>query len=203
MSRSIRMFGVPILSSLAAVASLASAAQASSFMSEGNVTAAISANQVLHHTFFIEGNRVECAFAHFAAEGEVSSPSETVTVHPTYSGCEAFGFVEATVSTTGCNYVLSASGFVEIACSGLSPITITASTCQATVGSQLLLGMSYRNLAGGWLDVEAEVLGITVTKTKDGFLCPFSGTGTAVGRYEGLSEAEGRHSGSHMAITVE
>ena len=57
---------------------------------------------------------------------------ETVVVHPEYSGCKAFTFLNATVTTTGCTYTLNAAG-----------------TCEATVGVQgPLSGISYENLTG-------------------------------------------------------
>lgn len=204
----LKVLGLAFVAIFAMSAVAASAASAATFMSEGNVNAKVSADQISgeEHIFSVEGNKVECETAHFATAGFVASPSEKITVHPEYSGCTAFGFVNATVETTGCDYVLNANGPLAVSCSGTSEIVITASTCQAKVASQSLAsGLSYTNNGGGTVTVSANVSGITATKTKDGFLCPFSGTGTVSNAtYTGGTIASGEaEGGGSVAITVE
>jgi phytoene dehydrogenase-like protein len=60
----------------------------------------------------------------------------------------------------------------------------------------------YTNLEGGEVRVEAEVEEIEVEKTKDGFLCPLSGTGTTTGTYTGDTDASGTHEEEPTGISV-
>jgi hypothetical protein len=216
MIRNIKVFGLALVAVFAMSAVVASAASANAFMSEGNVTAAITANQIKgeDHVFSVEGNKVECETAKFATSGEVASPTGEITVHPTYSGCTAFSFVGASVTTTGCDYTLKVGGLIEtgkyngklnLTCSGSNKIVISAGPCEATVSGpqEFNSGITYTNAAGGAVTVGANVSGIKTNKTKDGFLCPFKGTGETTGTYTGGTNATGTHSGAAVNITVE
>lgn len=203
MIRKFKAIGLTMVAVFALTAVSASAAQAATFMSEGNVTASITADQEGTNVFSVEGSEVKCTTAHFATAGEVSSPTENIEVHPEYSGCTAFGFLSATVNTEGCNYILNANGTVTVTCSSGHVITIKGGTCEATVGSQgPLSGISYTNTSGK-VKVSSNVTTIATTKTKDGIGCPFNGTGSTTGTYTGTVLAEGKHEGSAVAITVE
>lgn len=215
MMRNIKALGLAFVAIFAMSAVVASAAQANAFMSEGNVTAAISADQIKgeDHVFTVEGNKVECETAHFATAGEVSSPTGSITVHPSYSGCTAFSFVGASVTTTGCDYTLGVGSIIEtgkyngklnLTCSGSSKIVISAGTCEATVSGpqEFGSGITYTN-AGAAVTVAANVSGIKTNKTKDGFLCPFKGTGEVNGTYTGNTSATGKHGVENVNITVE
>jgi hypothetical protein len=128
--------------------------------------------------FVLEAGKVECSTTHF--EGTLAASSSSVTIAAKYTSCKAFGFVAATVNMNGCDYVFSTFGTWEIHC-GASPITITASNCEVTINSQAgLAPLSLANGSGGlWLGPETGSLAYTVTK--DGFACPFSGTGAKIG----------------------
>ncbi len=137
-----------------------------------------------------EAGKVECK-SHF--KGTLSSAFFSIEIKPTYSECRAFGFLSATVEVNNCAYVLeSPSGGFDsysatwgVACWGGSPITITASTCQMTIGSQTTIPSVTltNNTAAGDISVifENGGLGFGYTVTKDGFACPFNGTGVKSG----------------------
>jgi hypothetical protein len=192
----------------------ASAAQANQFSTAGNVTASIEADQSTTHKFTVDGSSVTCTTAHFATSGEISSPAKEVTVHPTYEGCTAFGFIGATVTTTGCNYTLVVgtkieenkkyNGSIKFSCETGKKIIISAGgVCEATVsGPQTFSGITYTNESGK-VTVGANVSGIKTVKTKDGFGCPFSGTGETTGTYSGSTLASGKHGTEAVNIQVE
>lgn len=213
--KSIKTLGLALVAVLAMSAVVASAASAATFMSEGNVNAKVEADQSTTHTFSIEGNNVTCTTAHFETAGEIASPASSVTVHPTYTGCTAFGFVGSTVSTTGCDYVLTAPGKVEggkvggnieVKCGAGSKIVIVAGTCEVTVAAQSFTsGLTFENVAGPpkTVTLKAAVTGIASTKVKDGFLCPLNGTGAASGTYTGNTAVKGVSGKTQVGITVE
>jgi hypothetical protein len=140
-----------------------------------------------------EGGKVECAVSYHA---ELKEASSTLALAPTYTNCEAFGFLSAaTVSPEGCTYLLHISEqsaedkyktSFDIACPAGKSIKIVASTCKAEIASQG--GLGFITLIN---DTEAtpkrditfdpEVSGLAYTVTQDGFLCPFSGTGSKTG----------------------
>jgi hypothetical protein len=128
--------------------------------------------------FVLEAGKVECGTTKFS--GTLTASSSSVTIEASYSSCKAFGFVSATVNMNGCDYVFSTFGKWDINC-GASPITISTSTCEATINSQSgLAPLSIANGSGGlWLGPETKSLVYTVTK--DGIGCPFSGTGAKTG----------------------
>jgi hypothetical protein len=204
MLRKRKFLGVLIVAALAISAlgvSAASASAAEFHAAESPVK--ITADQTKTNVFTVDGTKVECTTAHFVS-GLIAAPSPTAEVHPEYSGCTAFGFVGATVNTESCNYVLHASGSVDIVCPTGQSIKITASTCAVEVGSQSgLTSIAYTN-SGNNVIVTPNVSGITATKTKDGFLCPLNGTGTVTnGTYTGAVEAKGTNSsGQPDAISV-
>jgi hypothetical protein len=204
MIRKLKLIGLVMVAVVAISAVASGTAQADTFTSEGNVNTVVTGNQEGTNVFTVEGSKVECTTAHFAAVGETSSPTETVVVHPEYSGCKAFTFLNATVTTTGCNYALNAAGTVTIGCTGTNKITIVGGTCEATVGSQgPLSGISYENVNGGQVKVKTNVTTVGVTKTKDGIACPLGGTGSATGSYVGNVVAEGKHAGVATPIRSE
>ncbi|MEZ5076453.1 MAG: hypothetical protein R2725_03310 [Solirubrobacterales bacterium] len=202
--RNITALGLALVAALAFGAVLASAASANEFTAEAE-SVEVTADQTEEgqHVFSVEGSEVKCNTAHFATEGEVAAPAESLEVHPEYGGCTAFGFVGSTIDTEGCNYVLNAGstktsgdtydGNIDLICSESAVIKVTAGTCEAQIGSQEgLTEIMYTNLTGsGEVEVEANVTGIAVNKTKDGFLCPLSGTGEATGTYTGDTVASG------------
>jgi hypothetical protein len=206
MLRKRKFLGVLVVAALAISAFGASAASASAATEFRAAVSPvkITADQTTTNVFTVDGTKVECTTAHFATLVEIAAPSLTAEVHPEYSGCTAFGFVGASVTTTGCNYNLHAAGTVDIVCSAGNSIKISASTCKAEVASQTgLSSIGYTNNEGGTVTVAPNVSGITVKKTEDGFLCPLNGTGTVTnGTYTGAVKATGTHLGAADAISV-
>jgi hypothetical protein len=191
MTRKLKTLGVALVAVFALTAVMASAASAanytaSSYGEKGTTGTGISVKG--NDVFTTEGGTVKCA-SHF--EGTLTEASETLTVTPKYTECEAFGFLSATVNMNGCAYVFQApsgsgdaySAAVKVECPAEKVITITASTCEATVGAQSPSGSTAitNNTAAGDVSVKANVTGINYTVTKDGFLCPFNGTGAKTG----------------------
>jgi hypothetical protein len=155
-----------------------------------------------------EGGKVECN-SHFV--GSVSASTSTTILDPTYTNCQAFGFLEATVTTNHCHEYfhhtqkLSSGVYkshIDIVCTPTPPpvpppsYKIAAATCEIEIKGQTGLGnVKTTNLAGGTITMQHEVEKIAYTVTKDGFLCPFGGTGNKTdGKYTGdivLSRAGG------------
>jgi hypothetical protein len=145
----------------------------------------------------LEAGTVECQTKF---EGTLAAASTTVTITPTYTSCKAFGFSSATVSMNGCNYVFHSGGTWDIVCS-FSSITITASTCEAQISSQSgLAPLSLANGSGGlWMGPETK--GLAYSVTKDGFLCPFNGTGAKIGgTYQSVVDLFVSSSGKSLSV---
>lgn len=124
--------------------------------------------------------------------GEVSAGSKTITAHPAYSECTAFGFVGATVTTTGCDKDVlfgdtiaspdTYGGTVTYTCEAGKKIKISAGTCEVEIGPQSgLNGVTIHNITNATpkkdITIDTHVTGLAYTVSKDGFLCPLSGTG--------------------------
>lgn len=131
--------------------------------------------------FTLEAGTVECNTEFNISQYESSS---TFTVNPTYSSCSAFGFFEATVNATYCEYVFhiteseSLSATMDVECYFTESLTISAGTCEAKIGSQEGLGsVSLENEPEEEILIGPEVQKIVYTVTKDGLFCPFNGTG--------------------------
>ncbi len=139
-------------------------------------------------TLETEAGRVECN-GHF--EGSLSAASSTLTLVPKYTNCQAFGFLTAEVNFTGCDYLWHVtfgssdlySGTIDIVCPSEKSIDVTASTCAFSIPAQTgLKSISFSNwTAGGDFEATTNASELKYTVTKDGFGCPFGGTGEKVG----------------------
>jgi hypothetical protein len=196
MNRRMKTLGVIFIAIFALAAVAASAASAAKVETVGSGEVKLDGEQIEgKHVFTVEGNKVECTTALFS--GSTSNGATKVTVHPEYSGCSAFGFIEATVNTAGCNYELTAAnesptgsmkfaGTLVLNC-GTGHVSIIAGTCEAQVGNQTVgSGLTFENTTVSPMDVDLTVSSpVAANKTKDGFACPFSGTGTTTATYTG------------------
>jgi hypothetical protein len=179
MTRKFRILGVAVFAVLALSAVIASAASASNFTASSYPTTATGTSAKGNDVFTTEAGSVEC-HGHFLVD-DLTEPKETVTVTPTYTECRAFGFLSATVTMNGCDYKFWTSGAVDLECPTGKNIVVVASTCEADIPTQTgLTSVSYAN-NGNHIDVKANVTGITYNVTKDGFGCPFNGTGHKTG----------------------
>jgi hypothetical protein len=206
MIRNFKALGLAVVAMLAMSAIVASAAQAEATTAkftaqDGTYPESFSGtNTAGNEVFTTEGGSVECDSSF---SGSAAAASQTVEAHPVYTNCKAFGFLNATVTTTGCNYLFHITtklalhkyqAHVDVVCTGGAVITIVASTCEATVGAQTglttvdLETMTNKAPAVNDITVTATIptelggtKGIKYTVTKDGFLCPFGGTGAKTG----------------------
>jgi len=140
-------------------------------------------NEAGKEKFSTEAGSIECASSF---HGE----STTGLLHPTYTSCKAFGLA-ATVKTEGCDYQINVkeevaadefSALTDVVCGAGSAIKVTVATCEVEVASQSGLGtVKLKNDTAASpkkdITVTPEISGLTYTVTKDGFLCPFAGTG--------------------------
>jgi len=193
MIRNLKSLGIAFVAVLAMSAVVASAAQAvPSYTGSAYPTTGTGSNLKGSEKFTTAGGTVECN-SHF--EGTLASPGgPTLTVTPSYSSCEAFGFLSADVHENGCTYVFHASSriaeghyssTVDVSCPGSNKMVITAATCEVQVGSQTGLSSVTTKNEGTGVKVVPNVSEITMDVTKDGFGCPFSGTGHSKGTYHG------------------
>jgi hypothetical protein len=134
--------------------------------------------------FTTEGGTAECAST---ASGTLSAASSTATFSATYTECSAFGFLNPTVNTEGCDYLVhvnSGSGDTyagkgDTVCPAGKSFKITAGTCALEIPAQAgSVSIEYKNDTVN-KRIEGNVTGSSITYkvTQDGFGCPFSGTG--------------------------
>jgi len=195
MTRTLKSLGLAVVAVLAMSAVVASAAQAQAttakFTSMGKYPATFTgANGAGQETFKTEAGTVECASSFHGVTGEAT---QTVEVSPTYTGCVAFGFLNATVSMEGCKYTFKLTttlinphryqAHVNVHCPAGKTIKIVSATCEVSIGAQTgLTTVDLQNSADTKsILVTPTVGGISYTVVKDGFGCPFAGTGAKTG----------------------
>jgi hypothetical protein len=200
MSRNFKALGLAIGALLALSAVIASSATAvPQFTCSSYPCQATGSNTKGSEVFTTEGGKVECD-SHFITHS-INEATSTITTTPTYTNCEAFGFLSATVNTEGCSYVshatqTDASGtthwwtaHVDVACPAGQSIKVTASTCKVEIKAQT--GLTTDDIEKDFTDPTGVHIthteeGIAYTVTQDGFLCPFGGTGNKTGgKYSG------------------
>jgi hypothetical protein len=181
MTRKLKALGMVLLAALALTAASASAASAANFTSSTYPTTGTGISENGNSVFTTEGGTAECK-THY--EATLAAASSQLAVKATVSNCKAFGFVEATV--TGCAFTFTEptgtnpnyTAKMDI----VSPCTVVASTCHITVPNQgPLSNVAITNLVTSDVSVKANVTGINYNVLKDGFLCPFNGTGGKTG----------------------
>jgi hypothetical protein len=182
MIRNLKVLGLAVVAVLALTAVMASAASAASYTASAYPATATGSNTKGSEVFTTEGGKVECD-SHF--QGSLSAASSTLTVTPKYTGCEAFGFLEATVSFESCDYLFHAtstsSTTVDVVCPAGQSVKITAGTCKVEIKAQTGLKSVGTTNSGSSVIAKPNVTGIAYTVTQDGFLCPFGGTGNKTG----------------------
>jgi hypothetical protein len=113
---------------LTAFAGASSATAAEFHASPGTVGTAITGEQSIAHKLTVTGSSATCTTVKFAGKIEALT-STTLKLHPDYSGCTAFGFVGATIDTTGCQYLFHAStGTIDLQSCTSGEILVTASS---------------------------------------------------------------------------
>ena len=191
MIRNLKVLALAVGAVLALTAMMASAASAAQYTASSYPATATGSNTKGSEVFTTEGGKVECD-SHFVTHslGEASS---TITATATYTNCEAFGFLEATVDMEGCRYVFHVSGSgptysntVDVVCDAGKSVKIVAGTCKAEIKGQTGLSNVATSNSGSSILVKPSVESVAYTVTQDGFFCPFGGTGNKTdGKYTG------------------
>lgn len=182
--------------------SLASAAQAATFHAESSPTYLLG-SQSTENVFTFDGRSIECADTTLTGELTGTEADRLEGVHPEYSDCTAVG-LEATVTTTGCDYTLYEptgsepyAGTMGILCKGGHKMEFVfgLGVCTVTVGTQGLLGtVTYTDKKSGVL-VTFDVSGITGQVSGSEEVC---GTGgSQEGTYTGSVLVKGYSDPAH------
>jgi hypothetical protein len=193
---------------------VASAASASNFTS-GSATTWVHGNQEpgAQHVFTVNSRTVKCETATFLGEATGTSVA-SLTITPTYSGCEAFGIKESEgtkVTMNGCDYKFTAasttSGTVQIECPVGQEITVDVGTgiCTVHIPPQTLAAGSIDyTVGGGDVTVNSTAANIKTTMTigSGGLLLCGTG-GERPGSYTGSVTAKGfKNAGLTESTTI-
>jgi hypothetical protein len=140
-------------------------------------------------TFNTNGGKVECQNTFHSV---LNAASSTMKLAVTYTECKAFGFLSATVTPEGCEFVVHGTEKVTtdeykahlgFECPAGKSLKISVSNCAAEYKTQT--GLTTVNLkdetaASPAKDIKYDpkvTTGVKYTVTKDGFACPLTGTG--------------------------
>lgn len=216
MSRNLKVLGLALVAALALTALVGSTAQANE---NGKFTAASytstgSGIDTGTHEFTAAGGSVKCSHATFSGTSSAASTTQTIT--PVYEECTAFGFVGATVTMNGCDYLFhltgtgaggSYNGNVDLVCPENKEVTIDAGPCTIHIPGQTGLGpVSFTNgTSGGLSDItnHANVNNIEGTLVKNNFLCFFTAGPFTGGKYTGTTTITGKNSeGKPQSIDI-
>jgi len=135
-----------------------------------------------------EGGPMECESTSF--DGTLNGASSTLVLRPFYSRCVIWGgFISYTINNQECNYVLHATekqgadqygAHFGISCPA-GGILWSAGTCTVEFPPQeglTTVQVDDDTGAPNRITPAFEVTGLKYNVTKDGFACPFKGTGT-------------------------
>lgn len=200
--RSVKMFGLALLTAFAMSAVAASAASAAEFFHEAPAeepTARVVAKNEGNHNFTagLIGT-ISCEVATFTGTSFVTSPQKTITVTPAYSGCTFLGISGVVVNVHECTYTFLEptgagpfTGSVDVNCPEGKKIEFEATGCKIAVGKQgPLSSVTYTNQAATEKLVKSVKVAANVTKIKY----------TASGSCKILGEKEdGSYSGTAIA----
>jgi hypothetical protein len=165
------------ITSIAAAALFTSSSYPASYKGEGNPEE--------YGYVTVEAGTVKCKSG--SASATLSSASSTLSISGQAGGCSAFGFVEAKVVENGCTTLVHVkegsgdtyTGTGDLVCPEGKSVVTTASTCEMQVPSQtgsVTLEFT-NNTPEGSVSVKVKTSHFKYNVTKDGFLCPFGGTG--------------------------
>lgn len=146
MTRKLKSVGIAMVAILAMSAVVVAAAQAATFTS--TKAGAISSEQTTKHEIKTKAGTIKCSSVTFSGVAALSSSTQTLT--PTYSGCLLGGVLEVTVTMNGCDYLMNASGTIQIACPAGKSIQFDLKEVNCTIHlySQVLGSASYSNFGG-------------------------------------------------------
>jgi hypothetical protein len=152
-----------------------------------------------------KGYALKCNEVAFSGS-QATYQAETLTIVPSYTGCTFLG-LNTTVQMKACDYVLHATGTVDIgSVSGKSceaePITYKVTGCEIKIGPQSLSKVNYSNEGSGEstaVKVGFELSGLTYTSK--GAACEQKGTfsdGTYKGEVKLTAPGAGLSWGEHF-----
>lgn len=101
-------------------------------------------------TFTVGAFSVKCTTTTVSGTWTTKTP-ETMTLHPTYTGCEDSNGEAASIFTTGCNLVYwsevlgTSDAKVEVECEAGQSIRVAVTACTMTITPQANLGATYAN----------------------------------------------------------
>jgi hypothetical protein len=200
MIRKIKTLGFALVAVMAMAAFSAATASAEFHSVEEHTIIDGEQPATVNDVFTVNAGTVTCNTATYTGTTTTKTTSE-ITVTPTYSGCTAFGFVNATVDVNNCHYTFTTTTTdrLHIVCP-TAPITVTAFNCWVTVGSQTASGVTYKNTPeehAAWtasttrdVDVTANITGLTYTQHSKSFPGCTNGTFTN-GSYKGGATVKG------------
>jgi len=218
MIRNLKSFALAFVAVLAMSAVVSSVAQAvPSYTCSAYPCTATGANPPGNETLTTPGGSLACS-THYLVEKYkgtnegITAPASQVTVTGGYGECTAFGFLSAMIAFNGCDFVFTATEklaigryahHVDIVCPDGKSITKTAGTCEVDIPAQAgLTSATTQNLSNGSITLELNMKEITLNVTKDGFGCPFAGTGHVKGTYHG-DVVLSRIGGGSLAVSGE
>ena len=157
-----------LIASALAMVLLPASAQATTFTTSA-ASGTLTGNQTTEQVFTFDAGTTRCTTFNQATSFS-SNSFNTVDFIPAYSGCKAFGFISATVSTGKCTYEYTGAGqtggktLFDIVCSS-GEITITTPTCVVHIPAQTGLGhVGFSNGAGD-INEEFTVTGLKYEQT--------------------------------------
>lgn len=189
---------------LIALATSSSAAAADFHTSA--TSASLVGQQSTTHKITIDGSSFTCTTATFTGTSPGTKTFSSFELQPQYSGCTAFGFAGATISTTGCQFKFEAnSEEMELkSCANGTGITIHVSaffgttTCHVDIENARWGANTKTNTPGHRiLHFLTELKGLKYKVTESKGLCPLTkGKEATDGTYEGetLIDANGEAS---------
>lgn len=177
-----KAIGAVAFAVFALMAFVASAASASSYFQAGEYPAEVKGQQEGSEglVLVMDGLTISCKIE--TLTGSMFEPLEKLEVAPTNSECTAMG-IAATIASEGCTYRLYANTkIMDIVCPAEKAIKVTAiaGSCEAKISGQNELKTVEEVAKEGLpktISTKVAAKSVKYTKTKDGFLCPFSGTG--------------------------
>jgi hypothetical protein len=155
-----------------------------------------------------EAGNVECKSG--TASGTLSEASSTVSISGSASECSAFGFLSATVNANGCTTLVHVkegsgdayTGIADLVCPAGKSVVTTAGTCEMQTPPQtgnVTVDIT-NNTAEGTVSVKLNNQKVKYNVTKDGFGCPFNGTGEKTGGTTGLKTVTVKVAGNKIDI---
>jgi hypothetical protein len=147
MTRKLKALGMALFAVMAMGAFSASMASAN-FHSESSHTIIDGKQPVAEDDVFtVNAGTVKCTEASYSGTQNATTTS-AVSVVPKYTGCTAFGFVNAPIDVVDCEYEFTATTttlHIRNVPNKTCKITVTAFNCHVSLGAQTLTGITYDN----------------------------------------------------------